>query len=271
MRALLLGAVLGALILAGCLGPQAPGSPGSQPGTATQTVSIEGTWHGTYESARGTGTWTFTIEKVGENQYRGWLTTTGPYPGEGIPVTVSLQGNKITVGWAGGATFEGTVQGDTMAGTWRTPDGSDGGHWEGTRGGTPVGPSEEQEETQESEESGEETGTSTGEVQVPGGICQEAAALVSEVVPASLTLTYAQEASTGTNAGCYLLYSGDLSLDQAQQIFSTLKSKGFTDGGVVTTSEGFQVVAVNAEGKGVSITYGAEDHTVAVVYGMEIQ
>jgi len=85
--------------------------------TSMEEVNIEGPWYGTYTSQHGTGRWAARIKKIGD-KYIGILTLTGPYQVEAMGVQVKLNGNQITFGWAGGATFTGTVSGDTMSGTW---------------------------------------------------------------------------------------------------------------------------------------------------------
>ncbi|GEM_PF-1793907 len=104
-------------------------------------VNIEGAWYGTYTSDRfgGTGRWACRIKKMGD-KYIGVLTLTGPYQASSMLVQITLEGNKITLGWAGGATFTGTVSGDNMQGTWEAPGGSDHGPWNGVRGETDITP-----------------------------------------------------------------------------------------------------------------------------------
>ncbi len=104
-------------------------------------VDITGAWHGTYTSSKGNGEWSWVIKKSGGG-YIGVLTTTKPYNGENVPVSVKFEGNKITVGWvAVGVVFEGTVSGDRMSGTWRFQNGMDSGTWEGVRGESSITPS----------------------------------------------------------------------------------------------------------------------------------
>ncbi len=108
----------------------------------SSSLDITGAWHGTYESARGNGKWAWVIKKSG-GRYTGILTTTKPYNGEDITVSVTLEGNKITIGWvAAGVVFKGTVSGDKMSGTWRFQNGMDGGDWEGVRGECSITPKE---------------------------------------------------------------------------------------------------------------------------------
>ena len=107
--------------------------------TTSKEVNIEGPWYGTYTSQHGTGRWAARIKKVGD-KYIGILTLTGPYQVEAMGVQVKLTGNQITFGWAGGATFTGTVSGDTMSGTWEAPGGVDSGTWSGQRGETDITP-----------------------------------------------------------------------------------------------------------------------------------
>jgi len=127
-------AIVVVLIRSGCAQKQST--------SGSSSLDITGAWHGTYESARGTGEWSWVIKKSG-NGYTGILTTTKPYNGENIPVSVTLKGNKITVGWvAAGVVFEGTVSGDKMSGKWKFQNGMDGGNWEGVRGESSITPKE---------------------------------------------------------------------------------------------------------------------------------
>jgi len=106
------------------------------------SLDITGAWHGTYESARGNGEWSWVIKKSG-NGYTGILTTTKPYNGENVPISVTLEGNKITAGWiSAGVVFEGTISGDKMSGEWKFQNGMDGGNWKGVRGKSSITPKE---------------------------------------------------------------------------------------------------------------------------------
>jgi len=108
--------------------------------SGSNSLDITGAWHGTYKSARGNGEWSWVIKKFG-NEYIGILTTTEPYNGENVPVSVTLEGNKITVGWvAAGVVFEGTISGDKMSGKWKFQNGMDGGNWQGVRGKCAITP-----------------------------------------------------------------------------------------------------------------------------------
>lgn len=111
-------------------------------GCSRKTTDITGAWHGTYKSAKGSGEWSWVIKKTG-NTYTGILTTTPPYSGQNIPISVTLEGNKITIGWVeAGVVFDGTVSGDKMSGTWRFQNGMDSGTWEGVRGESSITPQE---------------------------------------------------------------------------------------------------------------------------------
>lgn len=123
-------------------------TPGSTPTTsmAGGGVDIEGAWHGTYTGAHGSGRWSFLIWKTGKNTYAGLLRTDGTYSTEGssIPLTISLEGNEITIGAVAiGVTFTGTVSGDQMSGTWRLVNGFDSGSWNGVRGANDLTPENE--------------------------------------------------------------------------------------------------------------------------------
>ncbi len=117
---------------------------GTQPTTKPSTtppsaIDIEGPWHGTYTSNRGQGEWAARFLKQG-NKYIGVMALRGPYNVSAMYVSITLNGDQISFGWAGGATFSGTVTGDTMSGTWSAPGGADGGTWSGERGETDFTP-----------------------------------------------------------------------------------------------------------------------------------
>ncbi len=99
----------------------------------TNQVSLEGTWKGTYKGAHGSGQWTWKIKQVAPGKYAGCLKTTGAYPSDWMSVTVSIDGDKITVGVTGGATFTGKISGTRASGTWKMTSGGDSGTWSGER------------------------------------------------------------------------------------------------------------------------------------------
>jgi len=111
----------------------------SKTSTSMEEVNIKGPWYGTYTSQHGTGRWAARIKKVGD-KYVGILTLTSPYQVKAMGVQIKLVSNQITFGWAGGATFTGTVSGDAMSGTWEAPGGVDSGTWNGQRGETDITP-----------------------------------------------------------------------------------------------------------------------------------
>ncbi len=121
------------------------GGSGSTTTTTGETVNITGPWYGTYTTSNGlTGRWAWRIWKTGPNSYKGLLVTTEPYKTGGpVPITITLEGNKITVGAVSvGATFTGTINGDHMSGTWSLANGMDHGTWSGQRGETDITPQE---------------------------------------------------------------------------------------------------------------------------------
>jgi len=153
LLALLAVLIMGAVLVSGC-GHHGTPKPGS--------VDITGAWHGTYDSSKGSGEWSWLIKKSG-NEYTGVLTTTGPYSGGNVPVSVTLKGNKITVGWvAAGVVFEGTVSKDKMSGTWKFQDGMDHGSWEGVRGESSITPKEASNSGQLPQNQPEESVKATG-------------------------------------------------------------------------------------------------------------
>jgi hypothetical protein len=114
----------------------------NQPGVTTTTtqgssVSIEGTWQGTYKGAQGSGEWKWVIKKTGANSYTGCLQTSGTYASNGgwMPITVTLDGNKIEIGSVGpnAVLFSGTISGNTASGTWHFSTNYDSGSWQGTK------------------------------------------------------------------------------------------------------------------------------------------
>ncbi len=108
---------------------------------------IEGAWYGKYYGHVGSGEWAWVIWKNPDGTYSGRLNTTGTYPGENIPIRITLQGNKIKVGWVVpspvgeiSVTFSGVVENNKMRGTWMFTGGYDSGTWEGVRGRTELTP-----------------------------------------------------------------------------------------------------------------------------------
>ncbi len=123
--------------------------PISQPAPVQkQYTGIEGPWHGVYKGRMGSGEWSWVITRAPDGTYRGVLNTSGSYPGRGIPITIKIDGNKISIGWVAGApvigavavTFNGVVEGNKMHGTWAFSNGMDSGTWEGYKGATALTP-----------------------------------------------------------------------------------------------------------------------------------
>ena len=122
----------------------------SQGGSITQTsttsqtqttdgssLNIEGTWHGAYKGAKGSGEWKWVIKKTGMNTYTGCLQTTGTYIFNNgwMPITVTLNGDKIEIGSVGPNTviFSGTISGNKASGSWHFSTNYDSGSWEGVK------------------------------------------------------------------------------------------------------------------------------------------
>lgn len=121
----------------------------SQPTSVKREYTgIEGPWHGVYRGRMGSGEWSWVIEKNPDGTYRGVLNTSGTYPGRNIPITIKINGNKISIGWVAGApvvgavavTFNGVIEGNKMHGTWAFSNGMDSGTWEGYKGATALTP-----------------------------------------------------------------------------------------------------------------------------------
>jgi len=111
-------------------------------GTATNTIDLSGTWRGTFTASKwpggNKGRWEWIIYKTGDNEYKGYIKVMDVYPTNGyIPVTVSIDGNKIRVGTVAGVivVFSGTVSSDGMTaqGTWKFSNGQDSGSWSGRK------------------------------------------------------------------------------------------------------------------------------------------
>ncbi len=101
-------------------------------------IDISGYWHGVYDSRSGSsGEFTFYFRKSGSG-FTGYLNITdvaGKYVGENIPISVTIEGNTIKLGWvAAGASFTGTISGDYMEGTWSLSGNLDSGTWSARRG-----------------------------------------------------------------------------------------------------------------------------------------
>jgi len=115
----------------------------TQTGTATsQTtggspVNIEGTWHGSYKGAKGSGEWKWVIKKTGANSYTGCLQTSGTYTSNGgwMSITVTLSGDKIEIGSVGpnAVIFSGIISGNKASGSWHFSTNYDSGSWEGVK------------------------------------------------------------------------------------------------------------------------------------------
>ncbi len=112
--------------------------------STTGGIDISGAWYGTYTTSQGlTGRWAFRVWKTNTGSYKGLLVTTEPYSTGDKPVmiTIVLDGNRITFGGVSvGATFKGTVSGDSMSGTWKLVNNMDSGTWKGQRGVTDITP-----------------------------------------------------------------------------------------------------------------------------------
>ncbi|MCE4607252.1 MAG: hypothetical protein F7B59_08010 [Desulfurococcales archaeon] len=105
--------------------------------TSGGSISIEGTWHGTYKGVKGNGEWKWVIKKTNANSYAGCLQTTGTYSSsEGwMPVTVSLSGDEIEIGSVGpnAVVFSGKISGNKASGSWHFSTNYDSGTWEGVK------------------------------------------------------------------------------------------------------------------------------------------
>ncbi|MCE4609491.1 MAG: hypothetical protein F7C36_03805 [Desulfurococcales archaeon] len=100
------------------------------------TADLEGTWQGTYTSSYGPGTWQWVIKETSPGHYEGCLMTSGPYETtDWLPMTVTVEGNEITLGSVGlvQVVFTGTVSGDSAQGDWHIMGGSDQGTWQGSK------------------------------------------------------------------------------------------------------------------------------------------
>jgi len=113
-------------------------------------LDITGAWHGRYYGHAGSGEWAWVIWKNPDGTYGGRLNTSGTYAGRNIPLKITLNGNKIKVGYVLGApipagmqaavTFSGVVKGNKMRGTWMFSNGMDSGKWDGIKGRTSLTP-----------------------------------------------------------------------------------------------------------------------------------
>ena len=122
--------------------PQQTTTTPGETGTPTNTIDLSGTWRGTFTASKwpggSQGRWEWIIYKTGDNEYKGYIKVMDVYPTNGyIPITVSLNGNKITVGTVAGVVvvFTGTVSSDgrSAQGTWKFSNNQDSGTWSGTK------------------------------------------------------------------------------------------------------------------------------------------
>ena len=151
-------------------------------GTTTQggaeSLDISGTWEGTFTTHKmGTGHFRWIIKEKTDGKYEGLLITWDAYPLECyIPITVTVSGNKITLGTVGSTmpgfgavTFTGTITGDGShaEGTWQFATPVDSGTWSGSKvsssTSTPTNtcPGETTTETETTTTSSEEASTTT--------------------------------------------------------------------------------------------------------------
>ncbi len=105
-------------------------------------IDLSGTWRGTFTATNwpgeSQGEWEWIIYRVNGNEYKGYIKVMNVYPTNGyIPITVSLDGNKIRVGTVGGlvVVFTGTVSDDGKIahGTWKFSNEQDYGSWSGRK------------------------------------------------------------------------------------------------------------------------------------------
>jgi len=263
--------VLAVLVVGGAIS----GCAQQQTSTTPQTADITGAWHGTYKSARGSGEWAWVIKKSG-NEYTGILTTTGPYSGQDIPVSVTLEGNKITVGWvAAGVVFEGTVSGDKMSGTWKFQNGMDSGSWEGVRGESSITPHEtsasETETPAQTPQSGNPYDTAK-EVQPSG----ETATKLNDFIKPKLVNVFggAKLVFTGTITGTQLSVKEATELDYVvkrkitAEDVNTLKAliemEGYTTAASGVTSGEFTIIFLKNHQPVLALTGDVDDQNIVV-------
>jgi len=124
-RRLAIPVLASAAVLAVCCSGAAVAAAGpANTGSARASVRLPGKWAGTYSGAF-SGTFRLHWRQSG-HKLRGSITLS--YPNGTYSLTGSVRGKAITFGAVGaGATYTGSVSGNTMSGHYKTPKG--GGSW----------------------------------------------------------------------------------------------------------------------------------------------
>jgi len=180
-------------------------------------------------------------------------------------VQVKLKGNQITFGWAGGATFTGTVYGDTMSGTWEAPGGVDSGTWNGQRGETDIAPEWSTETspsaitmitetttttlTTMTTETQSTTTTPTETTAITSSLPNDVMNTVNNDVLNVLAQVYGDVSLLGYSIGGdqYLMaYTIPVNVtdpcNEGQAILSLMMNKGYQQINFITTPEGYLVI-----------------------------
>jgi hypothetical protein len=118
-------------------------SPGSGAATTTTTAAastsskgsvLAGTWSGDYNNTTDGSTGTFVVRFEGSSpNYTGSITIPGQC--DGCPITATVTGNTIGFGSVGGqgVTYDGTISGKDMSGTYTVGTGQSKGTWSATK------------------------------------------------------------------------------------------------------------------------------------------
>jgi hypothetical protein len=100
----------------------APATIAPAPTAAPVTVQLSGTWSGQYSGVY-QGTFTLTWQQTGSSVNGDIMLSS---PAKTYHINGSLSGNAIQFGAVGAVTYSGTVNGNSMSGTYSTPIGGTG-------------------------------------------------------------------------------------------------------------------------------------------------
>ncbi|MEV3993834.1 hypothetical protein AB0J57_33635 [Streptomyces sp. NPDC049837] len=117
--------------------PPSGGAPAPSAPTRSETATLDGRWRGEWSTGFGVGGFTATLTQDG-NRISGDLTVEGVPCSLSGPLSGTLEGDRITFGTVNSArkiTFSGSVDGDTMRGTYETDCYDASGPWTARREG----------------------------------------------------------------------------------------------------------------------------------------
>ncbi|MCA1847178.1 MAG: hypothetical protein LC792_29100 [Actinobacteria bacterium] len=126
---------------AGTATTAASGGSATTATSATAATGLSGTWSGTYQqtspiadSGTDSGTFTLNWQQSGSN-VTGGISIPGAC--SNCPISATVNGSTVSFGVValGAITYTGTVSGNSMSGTYATPDSSTKGTWKASKTG----------------------------------------------------------------------------------------------------------------------------------------